>query len=312
MVAIRYRERDSVSRVLVRPQSLVVGVAGTRPLVRVVVVVAVAVVLAMVAPQTTDAASTTMLAKSTYVGSATMRFTGAVNPLGLLNDLTVSPSEVKVRAGGTVTFVNNSGASLTLAVAGASSTLPSGKAQRYDFPGGSRPQSFSASVTPSEVAVLGEALRSSGTVRVAAVSQGSAPAAPPPLPSPSVVPGNSAAELPDAVAKSAQASQGVPSRTPEVTGEPGTPGNPGKPGKPSPSEVWDFGAPGTNGSLEPDVPRRARSGADDAAAPKSTLSAFTEDGWAGLLIVVAAVLLIGVASAATRAVVARRRTVLRG
>ncbi len=235
-----------------------------------------------------------------------MRFDGAVNLLGLLDNLTVSPSEVRVRAGGTVTFVNDSAVSLNLAVAGRTSTLPSGGSRRYDFPGGATAQSFHASVTPLKVAVVGDALRSSGRVRVAAAPQSAAEDAASPRPSPASTPDSLPRAAPsDTTTGSAPESPTHPSPTSEASREADTP---------TPVHGRDFGnAPTLDGLLEPDVPRRgAQPGADDSTAPEGVLSTFTDDRQVGLLIVVAAVLLIGVTSAAMRVVVARRKTVLRG
>ncbi len=273
-----------------------------RPVI--VVVAAAAMSLVLLAPPAADAAP----ASESYADSATMRFDGAVNLLGLLNSLAVSPSEVRVRAGGVVTFVNDSGASLNLAVAGRTSTLPSGGSQRYDFPGGSRPQSFTASVTPVNTVVVDDALRSSGTVRVAAASHGGSPAVSSPRPSPSAVSGSTPdGAQSDAANKAAQASPAAPSHTSQANKELST------------LLEWEFGdAPTVDRLLEPEVRQRAaqpdadEAAADEAAAPEGALSAFTDDGQVGLLIVVAAVLLIGVTAAAMRVVRARRRTVLRG
>ncbi|HEX3733151.1 MAG TPA: hypothetical protein VHU91_09560, partial [Mycobacteriales bacterium] len=224
-------------------------------------------------------------------GSATMHFSGALNLLGLLDSLTVSPSEVSVRSGGSVTFSNDSGVGLTLFVAGQSNSIPAHSSHRFDFPGGSSEQRFGASVTPLNAPVLGDALRSTGTVRVAAAPRedATAPSASPWPPSAS--PGPTASPLPHLGHQNTSPANAENKQDPRQA-EP----------------QWQFGqAPSVNNLLLPDPPQRGVADTQrGVAAPSGALSSFTTDGHVGLLILVALVLLIGVTSAAMRVVMAKR------
>ncbi|MGH3545360.1 MAG: hypothetical protein ACRDPW_05490 [Mycobacteriales bacterium] len=262
----------------------------------------IAVVSLLLAVPAADAAPP----DSEYSSSATMRFGGAVNLLGLLNSLTVSPSEVRVQAGGVVTFVNNSGVSLNLAVAGQTSTLTPGSSQQYDFPGSGKSQSFTASTTPLKAAVTGDTLRSTGTVIVAAASNRTNPGTSSSLPTPSRTPDSQqGGASSNPLNKAAQAPLATPdtAETSAAAGEQDTPAPPG---------TWQLAeAPMLDGLLQPDVSRTA-DGTEAAASRPGVLVTLTDNGQMGLMIVVAAVLVIGVSSAAMRVVVARRHHALRG
>lgn len=241
---------------------------------------------------------------ATQASSATMSFNGALNLLGVLNSLTVSPSQVSVPAGGQVTFANRSGISMTLSVAGQSVSLPAGGSRTFGFPGKSSPQTFSATVTPLNVPVLGSATQSTGTVKVGA-QQAAAPSSPGPSPSQGGSPSQNHSG--DANPKAAQTPGGQNSN---AAGQ--------NQAKTSDGTKWQFGeAPvlldgNANNAAAAQAPRSTKGAKANSAANSTDAEGLGGEGWVGLLIAVAAVFLVGVGSAAVRAVVVQRRTALGG
>lgn len=227
-----------------------------------------------------------------------MNFDGAVNLLGLLSSLTVSPNEVSVRAAGSVRFVNNSSVDLALSVEGQSTSLPTGAARSFSFPGASSAQRITVSVTPLNGAVVGSAPRSSGTVLVAAAS--------------SLQPTNDAesdgqptvsAPVESDTSTVTKAAQAQPTKAPGVTTGPTAQlGGPDGLRSQRPSKAPVPEVLGTSQQSSHATTRNRH------AAPEqvSTVSALTQNGQVGLLILIAGVLLAGVTSAVIRVIFARR------
>ncbi len=251
--------------------------------------------LVLVVPAASRSASAT---QAQYPASVTMNFDGAVNLLGLLSSLTVSPNEVSVRAAGSVRFVNNSSVDLALSVAGRSTSLSAGAARSFGFPGANSAQRITVSVTPINGAVVGSAPRGSGTVLVAATSSlqpttdtegdgqptGSAPV-----------------ELDTStVTKAAQAQ---PTRAPSATTGPSAQlGGPDGLGSQRPGKAPVPAALGTSQQSSHATTRNRHSAPEQV----STVSALTQNRQVGLLILIAGVLLAGVTSAVIRVIFARR------
>ncbi|PZS10465.1 MAG: hypothetical protein DLM55_04105 [Acidimicrobiales bacterium] len=253
-----------------------------------------ALLLVLAAPALSRSA---FAAQTQYPASATMNFDGAVNLLGLLSTLTVSPNEVGVRAAGSVRFVNNSSVDLALSVAGQSTELSPGVARSFSFPGASSAQRFSVSVTPLNVAVVGSAPYSSGTVHVAAASfaqpttdaQGDG--------QPSETTSGESSDT-STVTKSAQAqATKVPGVATDPTAPRGGPDISQRPGRPLIPEALGTSAQSS---------RAIKKNRHVAPEQASTVSALTQNGQLGLLILIAGVLLAGVTSAAIRVIFARR------
>lgn len=229
-----------------------------------------------------------------------MTFNAGLNLLGLVNNVAVSPSTLRVNAGDTVDFRNNSSVPLTLAVADQTVQLPSGHTKAFQFPGSAQQETLTASATPVDVPVVGNLIASSGTVTVAPAKAAQAP-----VPAPSgrlqhgTTPGNStgSADSPtSADAKTAQVEGSTQQNSARGVGDGGA-------AVLVPVSEED-GRDATTSRRPGDVGGDERAGVGGSAAYRSA-SGVSEE--MGLLMVVAMILLIGVGVAATRAVFQRPR-----
>lgn len=258
--------------------------------------------------------------------SATMVFNGAVNVLGLLNGLNVSPSSVSIAAGGTVTFVNNSGVRLSVRAGDQRFSLANGASQSVRFLGAEQPRKADASVTPLDVPLVGSLLSSAGTIQIAPIPEngpktGTSPTPSRPL-SPSNRPSGSVAPSSPSTSPEGQESpapSALPVRPPvQPTQRPESPSQEPRPRQPlagsgslspseeavpdsSPTSAAPSGVPSET-SARP-TPRQSDSVLIDAAPAASS----APDTGVGLLPLVAMVLLGGVGAAAIRVMVAARR-----
>ncbi|NUS72912.1 MAG: hypothetical protein HOQ05_05840 [Corynebacteriales bacterium] len=98
----------------------------------------------------------------------TVRFNGAVNVLGILNGVNVSPSQVQIPAGGEVIIANDAGTPLTVTVGSQDFSLSSGQSRAVEFSGGAVKQSVPVRATALNLPVLGSITSSTSTVNVAA------------------------------------------------------------------------------------------------------------------------------------------------
>lgn len=149
---------------------------------------------------------------------ATMTFAGALNVAGLLSGVTVRPAVVTIPAGGEVTFANATSETLTVTVGGRSALIPPGGFAAMRFTGAAAQETFVATATILDPALVGSLTSSVGRVVVQALppaadaavgavpraATSAASAAPPrpgaastgPDPSPSGAPSASASEPP--------------------------------------------------------------------------------------------------------------------
>jgi hypothetical protein len=218
-----------------------------------------------------------------------------------LDAINTSPQSISIPPGGAVSFVNATGAPLTLSVGGIDAAIPDGQTRTFTFPGTGSERDVTASATAVDLPLIGTLTSSAATVKVGALR-----AAPDPQPG--------------ANPPSADPSAGAGSPSPVPAAEPGaaTVAPAGASPKGTVSAAARERAAGGNG------PARHRSAAGGttapaingnfAAMPEATGSRkgtrVTTVGGSGstlaLLILVATVLLGGVGAAAIRSVLALR------
>lgn len=226
-------------------------------------------------------------------GRPTLTITSSINLLGLLNGVAVQPANVSIPAGEAVDIVNRSIATMNVTIAGEQVSIPPSQAAGIRLIGGAQPTRHTVSATPINVPILGDLIASSATVAVAA-QQTSSPSTPPstsdPAPKPGTSPGvtnpNQSTQQPSSPGNTSQTRPDAATTQPP-TGDGGA-AEPIDPLATSISRQRQYYAQHATGSDE-----------DLKAIGYSTSKPFPD--WLGLVVAVAAVVLVGLASAAARA-----------